>query len=379
MAPIRVTHLTTVHHALDPRILQKQCASLVRAGYDVTLVARHDCAEEIDGVGIVPLPPVQGRYRRILLQRTAFHLARRLGSRLYHIHDPELIPVAYALKRATGARIVYDMHEDYRGHGPAEGRLLRALERWCFTWIDHVVAAHPSLASLVRRAPVTWIDNYVRMPESTGTAPRDPAGSPVLLYSGVMADVRGLPELLDLAAEVRKRALPWTLDLAGVCYRASDREHAEARIAREGLAGSVSRTGWSRYVPWRDLVPHFRRAHAGLVLWRPHPNHDHKIPTKFYEYISFGLPILCSDFPLWRAFVERHGCGAVVDPRDTRAAVDLLEMWFGEPETYRVLSEAAFAAAPAYQWEVMEARLLALYEDLLGFPEADGAAPVTAG
>ena len=366
MVRAHVAHLTTVHHALDPRILRKECASLARAGYAVTLVAPHPQAEQIEGVRIAPLPRVQGRYRRLALHRTVFERARRLGSALYHIHDPELIPVAYALKRATGARIVYDMHEDYRGHGAVEGRLLRTLERWCFTWVDHVVAAHRSLAALVRRAPVTWIDNYVRMPEGIGAAPRTLGAAPGLLYSGVMADVRGLPEMLDLAAEIHKRALPWTLDLAGGCYRAGDRARAETRIDREGLADGLRRTGWSRYVPWHDLVPHFQQAHAGLVLWRPHPNHAHKIPTKFYEYISFGLPVLCSDFPLWRAFVEQHSCGAAVDPRDTQAVVDLLETWFGEPETYRALSEAALAAAPAYQWGQMEARLLEVYDGLLG-------------
>ena len=36
--------------------------------------------------------------------------------------------VVRALRR-TGARVVYDMHENYRWHGPVEGRLLRACRR----------------------------------------------------------------------------------------------------------------------------------------------------------------------------------------------------------------------------------------------------------
>ena len=371
MSRARVVHLTSVHHPFDPRIFWKQASSLRAAGFDVYLVAQHTHAETVEGVRLVPLPPVKGRYRRVGLQRRALTAARALQADLYHFHDPELIPLAWVLKRATGARIIYDMHEDYLGHGPVEGRLLRALERWCFTWVDHVVVANEAHAEIVRDTPVTCIANYVKPLDkpldlaSPGTTPRS-LEAVRLLYTGVMADPRGLAALLDLAGVIIRKNLPWTIDLVGVCYRAGDRRRAEARIEAEGLDRVLRRVGWDAYVPWPAMQPSYQNAHVGLALWQPGRDHLSKIPTKFYEYLHYGLPILCSDFPRWRAFVEDHCCGAVVDPRDAEATVDRLEAWFNDPTHYARLAAAALDAAPRYRWDVMGTRLVALYERLLG-------------
>lgn len=366
MNPPRVVHLTTVHRPFDPRIFWKEAVSVCRAGYDVRLVAQHTRAETVEGVPIVPLRLVEGRYRRIVLQREVFAAARALQAQVYHVHDPELIPVAYALKRTTGARVIYDMHEDYRGHGAVEGRLLRLLERWCFRWVDHVVVANETHAAIVKGAPVTWIANYVNAPPRapSPTIPRSRDAEIRLLYTGVIADQRGLPALLDLAEVILQKNLPWRIDLVGICYRAEDRRRAERRIEKGGLDRVVRRVGWETYVPWQAMTPFYEAAHVGLALWAPHRNHASKIPTKFYEYLHFGLPILCSDFPRWRAFVDDQACGAVVDPH-AAAVVRRLSDWFEKPEHYARLVAGAAVAAPRYQWSVMEGRLLDLYARLL--------------
>ena len=365
----RVVHLTTVHHLLDPRIFHKEVASLRDAGFDVRLVAQHNRSDVVEGIPVTALTPTRGRYRRLPLLREAYQAARRLGADLYHFHDPELIPVGYALKRATGARVVYDMHEDYRWHGPLEGRLLRGLERWCFTWVDHVVVARASLLRLTRRhgVPATLVANYFK-PHPDAAPPgaeRDLDGGAVrLLYTGVIAEARGLHALLDLSAALAEEQAAWRLDLVGVCYTQKERERAERRIEQERLGGVLHREGWARYVPSARMTPYYAAAHAGLVLWYRHPNHVDP-PTKFYEYLHAGLPLLCSDLPEWRAFIERHGCGVVVDPHDTRAVVAALRRWRSDPALYRRHARAARAAAAQYQWSAMERRLVDLYRRLL--------------
>jgi glycosyltransferase involved in cell wall biosynthesis len=112
-------------------------------------------------------------------------------------------------------------------------------------------------------------------------------------------------------------------------------------------------------------MEHSARAHVGLALFRDNPNAAGVILTKFYEYLHYGLPILCSDFPLWRRFVERHDCGAVVPPGDAEAAFDVLARWAADPARYRTLSANARAAASRYRWAPMGERLAELYRNLL--------------
>ena len=370
MSKPRVVHLTTVHPPFDPRIFWKEAVSLGKAGYEVCVVARHTQAEMVAGVRILPLTPRPGRYRRMLLQREAFRKAQSLNAAVYHFHDPELIPLAYALKRTTGARVIYDMHEDYRWHGPVEGRLIRAMERWCFRWVDHVIVVDPLLLSFVSRyeVPVALIANYHKPlpPASPTPKKRERAtGKPFrLIYTGYMGTQRGLFTLLNLANTIVKEQLGWGLDLIGQCRDVQDRQKANAQMQEQGLDAVINRVGWDAFVPAAEMVPYYEQAHVGLVLWQPHPNHS-RIPTKFYEYLHHGLPILCSDFPLWCRFVEEHGCGAVVDPSDLAAILGVLKTWETDQELYDVLSNAAADAARAYQWADMEQRLLKVYADLV--------------
>lgn len=377
----RVVHLTTVHDPRDPRILHKQLKTLRAAGYDAHLVAPQESSEPVDGIPITALPKVKGRYRRLVLQRTVYQQARKLDADLYHFHDPELIPVGYVLKRTTGATVLYDMHEDYRWHGPIEGRLLRTLERWCFTWVDHVVIANAHQIEITRpsSAPTTRIGNYFK-PIGGAAACEQPARAPAedgplrAVYTGVMSNNggRSLAQLIDLGRAMHRASFAGRLDLVGVCYVEAQRKCAAAQIRQHGLDAIIQRVGWDRYVPWEQMVPYLQRAHVGLVLGTAHPNQTRKIPTKFYEYLHFGLPILCSDFPRWRAFIERHDCGAVVPPGEVEAALTVLERWQKDPAAYRARSDAARAAAPQYRWQRMGERLVRLYDRLLGVKAPTG-------
>lgn len=366
----RVTHLTTVHHPFDPRIFWKECGTLREAGFAVHLVAQHERSEVRRGISIEALPPIEGRYRRVWLQPEVYRKAQALQAGLYHIHDPELIPLAYVLKRMTGTRVVYDVHEDYgRWKGPVEGRLLRTLERWCFSWVDHVIISDEAYRGIAEsaKAPVTLIANYFKAPKEA-PAPeirKPPLENLRLVYGGVLSEERGLFNLLDLAQRIKREGRNWTVHLTGVCYRERVRQRAEERIHTKGLEETVRRTDWDAYVPWPELLVGYENAHVGLALWEPHADLVQKIPTKFYEYLHYGLPILCSDFPLWRRFVEAHRCGAVVPPGDARAALRVLKDWSESPAQYQGLAQNAREAAEAYRWAEMGERLVALYRQLL--------------
>ena len=365
----RVAHLTSVHPPFDPRIFHKQCKTLHDAGFDVHLVAQHTQSETVDGIAISALSEVSGRYARIALQAPLYRQAYALQADVYHIHDPELIPLLWLLKQTTGASVIYDMHEDYASRAGLEGRLLRALERWCFRWIDHVVYANAVHRRIVASlAPATRIANYVQPTEQHKKLHQRPDPPPfTLLYTGVMSNQggRGLSNLIDLACALRDASHRWALRLVGVCYVPSDRQQIERRIRREKLGPYIEQIGWSTYVPWQRMQPHYVQSHVGLVLGTDHRNTTEKIPTKFYEYISYGLPIICSDFPLWQSFIERHGCGVAVPPGDAEAVVSVLQHWMDDPAQYQAYAKRAREAADQFQWGGMGDRLVTLYKKMI--------------
>jgi glycosyltransferase involved in cell wall biosynthesis len=365
----RIVHLTTVHEPFDPRIFYKQLASLRDAGFDAHLIAPHEHSEEVQGIPIHALPRPKTRWHRFALQHQAFRTARALDAPLYQVHDPELLPLAFLLKTTRGAQVVYDMHEDYRSKGLLLGRGLRALERWAFRWLDHVLIAEKSYRSIVEGAavPHTYIANYFRpIGDEEPVANADMSETPTrLLYTGTLSDSRGLRTMIELARQIRQADRPEAVALVGVCHIDDQRTRAEGQIRAGGLDGVLERVGWDTYVQPSAMPPHYRRADVGLALCEPHPNHVSSLLTKFYEYLHYGLPLICSDFPLWRRFVEKHACGAVVPPGDPVAVLDVLDTWRTHPERYRQCAENARAAAPQYRWASMGERLVDLYRRLL--------------
>ena len=365
----RVVHLTTVHQPFDPRIFHKQLASLRDAGFDAHLVAPHERTECVRGIPVHALPRPRTRAHRLALQPRAFRTAQALDAALYHVHDPELLPLATLLKQATGARVVYDMHENYRSKGALLGRALRALERWAFQRVDHVLLAEEGYRPIVEdhAVPRTYIGNYVRPIGEAGPVDRpEISKTPTrLLCTGTLSDGRGLGTMVDLAARIRRAGRPETIGLVGICRHPAQRARTEEQIRGEGLDGIVECVGWDTYVRPSSMPPYYRRADVGLALFEPHPNHADSIPTKFYEYLYYGLPLICSDLPRWRRFVERHECGVVVPPRTPEAVLDVLDHWQARPDRYRTHVNNAREAASQYRWDVMGERLVHRYRTLL--------------
>jgi len=368
----RVVHLTTVHHPRDPRIFYKQLATLREAGFDAHLIAPQNQREDFRGVTIHPIGETEGRIERLALQPRVWKVARGLDADLYQIHDPELIPLAFFLRKRTGSPVIYDMHENYASKGGVTGRAIRALERWCFQWADHVFLAEKSYASIVNGAgvPHTLLENYFKPldapPESSHPEVGPSSDRPTnLVYTGTISKRRGLETMIDLACEVHARNRSETLSMIGICRYPDQRARAERRLRRHDLDTWVDRVGWDEYVPASEMQPYYRDADVGLALCEPHPNLTGSLLTKFYEYLHHGLPIICSDFPLWRDFVAENDCGATVPSGNVSAVIEVLNRWQQNPDRYRELVENTREAAQKYRWEQMGARLVAVYEDLL--------------
>ncbi|MDC4505526.1 glycosyltransferase, partial [Acinetobacter baumannii] len=110
-----------------------------------------------------------------------------------------------------------------------------------------------------------------------------------------------------------------------------------------------------------------QRSVAGLVTFLPVPNHIDAQPNKMFEYMSAGIPVIGSNYPLWRSIIEDNGCGICVNPEDPEeiaAAIDKLIV-------DRALAEnmgknGIRAVNEKYNWSIEEKKLFKLYTELLG-------------
>ena len=105
---------------------------------------------------------------------------------------------------------------------------------------------------------------------------------------------------------------------------------------------------------------------AGLGLLFDVPKYRDKEPTKFFEYMAAGLPVLATRTPVWRDLVEGTGAGLCVNPDDLDEVVAAIRTLRDDPARARAMGEAGRrAVVERFGWDGQAANLLALYRRLL--------------
>ncbi len=111
----------------------------------------------------------------------------------------------------------------------------------------------------------------------------------------------------------------------------------------------------------------------GLVTFLPAPNHTESQPNKLFEYMAAGLPVVASDFPLWRHIVESSQCGLLVDPSDPGKIAEAIEWILRHPQEAEAMGRrGAEAVRQTYNWGSEAKTLLDLYRQLLHQPVDHG-------
>lgn len=365
----RVVHASTGHHRREIRVHLKQCNSLAAAGYEVFFVVADGLGDEkIGGVMVIDSGRSSSRLDRMFrATRRVYRKALALNADLYHLHDPELLPMGWKLKR-RGKRVVFDSHEDVPKQilgkhylHPLVRRLLSSgfarYERFVCSRLDGVVGATPFIRDKFTNINPLSIDinNFPMLGELDAQVPWQNKANEVC-YVGTIAQVRGVKELVN-AMELTRSDV--RLNLVGA--------YAEVEVEAEVR----SYPGWARVndLGVRDrhgVAEVLGRSFAGLVNLHPLPNYLDALPIKMFEYMSAGIPVIASDFELWRQIVQGNGCGLCVDPMDPGAIASAVDYLANHPDVAREMGEnGRKAVLSRYNWTQEEAKLVRFYDQLL--------------
>lgn len=361
----KIVHLTSAHPRNDTRIFIKQCRTLAAHGYEVTLVVADGLGnEQRDGVSIVDVGRLPGRLKRIFATtRRVREKALALDADLYHLHDPELLPAGLALKH-RGKAVIFDSHEDVPRQllskpylSPLVSSFVSAafalFERYACSRFDGIIAATPFIRDkFIAIHPATVdVNNFPLIGELDNAAPWEDKQHEVC-YVGGIGEIRGIRELVHAGQYLRS---PARIKLVG--------KFSEPQLEAELKA----HPGWHRINPSGFLDRAgvrkvMQRAVAGIVTFHRLPNHLDSHPTKMFEYMSAGIPVIASDFPLWREIIEENGCGLCVDPADPRAIADAIDYLVDHPEIARTMGrKGRQAVLDHYNWTVQANRLTDFY------------------
>lgn len=370
-----VLHITTVHPRGDVRIAIKELYSIMEVGkWKVGLVVADGYGNSVDNISGLVIEDIGlaqgGRIGRFIIGSwQAFLRIRLLNPRLIHFHDPELILLGLVLK-CFGYKVIYDVHEDVPRQimdkhwipsflKPVFAMLTEGVEWVGASVFDNIITVTPKIAERFPNHKTVLVRNFSRLEELVIRNPVSYSERPsAFVYVGGITIGRGIREMIE-AVNLVPEPFDCRLELAGI--------FKEPKVQD----GMQSLTGWSqvRYHGWvsrSDVARLLGNVCAGLLVLHPLGNHVDSYPTKLFEYMATGLPVIASDFPLWRQIISDVDCALFVDPLNPQAIANAMQWILEHPEEAEAMGHRGRnAVEQTYNWKPEAKKLLDLYATLL--------------
>ncbi len=373
MKKIRVLHVSTAHPPTDPRLVNRVIPSLT---VDYELIALLPAMLNVQGPAnarTIWLPYYQRLPVRFLLVHPLVLLYTLwLRPSLLHIYDPELLPVARLMQRILCIPVIYEVHENlYRkldqkvrlqGHWLVR-QFIRfdamAQQHFHLIFTEHGYLATyrnlqlPALVSY-NYPSLTFLDAF-RHPYAPN------ASAPEFFYIGLISFERAFDVLIEALALLSRSVPKFTMHLFG--RRTFSDETMQALSGFDSVQDKLRLYG---YTAQTDALPLAVHATAGLALLKPVGDYTESYPTKLFEYMALGLPVVTADFPLYEAIVEKHACGFCIDPTDPVQLAQALQYLVDHPTEAKAMGERGRRAVETlYNWEYEAQKLRQFYKTIL--------------
>ncbi len=368
----KVCHLTSVHSINDIRIFTKECSSLAKNKFEVTLIACSDRFFEDfkNGVKRISLGiPVKNRVQRIIKRtRAVYKKALEIDADLYHLHDPELLIFALRLKR-RGKKVIFDSHEFY-GLQIREKEFLPKVLRNAIAslYLKYEAYVCRKIDAVVQVCTINGVDYFDQRSKQTIFVTNAPDISVFLpnngipftkrssiIYLGGLTHSRGITNLVEASAytsvqitlagpieEPYKTDLELLPEFKSIAYLGILDKQEVINCLNQSLAGIATLLNIGQY------------------------NKIDALPTKVYEYMAMGIPVILSNTPFNKQMNELYKFGICVDsanPKEIAEAINYLKNNITEAEEMGKRGKEAIEKF--INWNYESQKLIKLYNLIL--------------
>ena len=201
------------------------------------------------------------------------------------------------------------------------------------------------------------IDNKLTLIDNQDIKPNDIPWSnknQEICYVGGIARIRGVLEIIKSLNNKN-----FKLNLAG--------EFSSVKYESE----CKNALGWNRvnflgFLDRKGVKNVYKNSKLGMVTLYPIINYLDALPVKMFEYMSAGIPVVSSDFPLWKEIVEGNNCGLTVDPKDPKEISGAIEKLLSNDKLAEEMGQNGKKAIfEKYNWGIEEKKLLNIYKKIL--------------
>jgi glycosyltransferase involved in cell wall biosynthesis len=298
---MKVAHITTVHPANDNRIYHKECVTLMKAGYEVFLIAAGIKSRKIQNINLVGYSKEKKRIKRIF-KTSLFDLikiCKKVNADIYHFHDPEVIITGLYLK-LIGKKVIYDIHENYpaailnKNYIKYEwlrvliSKIFRLFEKISIKFFDAIVCARPDISKEHNHKRLITLRNFPILKNLDNLKKKNiKKEKKSVIYVGLMTENRGINQLIDSFEKFENCEL-WLL---GPIF--------EKKLKKKILSKPKNIRYFGVVQP-KEIFSYIFKADIGIITFLNLPNHTSTLATKPFEYMACGKPMIMSNFSYWK-------------------------------------------------------------------------------
>ena len=291
---------------------------------------------------------------------------------LYILHSPELLPLGILLK-LLGKKVVYDAHEDLPRHILEKetvpkilrkplSRLSEAFLMICFRLFNGIISPHKHIISTLISNNITseLIANFPLVRTLSKIEKEEfLKRRSSLCYCGTVYEYSNQEMILRSLGLIDKTI---EYNIAGYI----DDKYKNKLL---GLKESKQLQFHGR-IKWDDLPIFFDRSIAGMCIYDYKLNLGGKLgcfgTNKIFEYMEAGLPVICTDYTLWKKIIDEHKCGYVVAPGDINILKSIIEKLTNDKSlAYEMGQNGQEAIRKKYNWDSEEKKLINFVEKII--------------
>jgi len=373
---VRICHLSQQPGRRDPRAYTRQSLPLIAHGLRPVIIGPHEDAKGPAEVELISLGRTRSRLWRILTASRAVREAIRQNAQIYHIHCPENIPAALALRLLFRRKVVYDSREDFpsmmltkeylpRFVRSSAQKMTLLAERIAALFLDGFITADSGTLRKYARIGASKKLVFYNFPNFRFFAGPDGAETKCfdLVYRGGLSERAGTRVLLRAIASLRQRGVSVSLLMFG--YTDTERSAQEIRktIAELRIEDLVVLGG---VIPHAQMAQTLSRARIAVCPLLAIPKFMNNIPVKVFESWACGLPVIATDLPPIHPFFPPNQRHLLVPPGDPEALAGTIQNVLAHPQLVKEYGRQANRLVRERYNNSSEVRkLLRFYRDVL--------------
>ena len=351
----------------DQRVY-KSAVTMAEAGYEVEILTPHHITQKTS-INDIKIKCFSKEGPIGIVSLRIFKEAVNGNYDLYYCHEFDPLIYTLLLKKLTRKPIIWDCHEylvsmKHELQGNLVATFANIIMNIAVPRLDQVITVDNVLGrQLAKYNKVTVLPNYPNLKYFDLDINKKNSHKNEIIYVGSLTRKRGVKIMLKAMKLVRKKK-----DIKLTIVGGFDNAELERWAMDYDRKHNLS-IDWKGWVDYRKLAPLISKASLGLSLLqndtgRVEDRYGRGFPTKIFEYLMMGTPLICSDNPDVEKILRLGKCGICVDPSNVELISKLIIQLFDEGKLAEMGENGRKYVIDKFIWERNEPKLAKIVKKL---------------